>query len=108
MKFVLARPTFFVVCFLLVGLSRPAFAEVPTLDQSEALRLSQAAIGRQFADLTLVDRRERSFKLSAYRGQPLLVKKQVALTGDRLTDAQAGFDNQTQEPAVHLTLDSAG
>ena len=41
-------------------------------------------------------------------GQPLLVKKQVALTGDRLTDAQAGFDNQTQEPAVHLTLDSAG
>ncbi|MGE5469857.1 MAG: protein translocase subunit SecD [Bacteroidota bacterium] len=41
-------------------------------------------------------------------GQPLLVKKQVVLTGDRLTDAQPGFDNQTQEAAVHLTLDSAG
>ena len=41
-------------------------------------------------------------------GRPLLVKKQVVLTGDRLTDAQAGFDNQTHEPAVHLTLDSAG
>jgi preprotein translocase subunit SecD len=41
-------------------------------------------------------------------GQPLLVKKQVVLTGDRLTDAQPGFDNQTQEPALHLTLDSAG
>ena len=41
-------------------------------------------------------------------GQPLLVKKQVVLTGDRLTDAQPGFDSQTQEPAVHLTLDSAG
>ncbi|MBI4756015.1 MAG: protein translocase subunit SecD [Betaproteobacteria bacterium] len=41
-------------------------------------------------------------------GSPLLVKKQVVLTGDRLTDAQPGFDNQTQEPAVHLTLDSAG
>jgi len=41
-------------------------------------------------------------------GRPLLVKKQVVLTGDRLTDAQAGFDNQTQEPAVHLTLDAAG
>ena len=41
-------------------------------------------------------------------GRPLLVKKQVVLTGDRLTDAQAGFDNQSQEPAVHLTLDSAG
>ena len=41
-------------------------------------------------------------------GNPLLVKKQVVLTGERLTDAQPGFDNQTQEPAVHLTLDSAG
>ncbi len=41
-------------------------------------------------------------------GQPLLVKKQVVLTGDRLTDAQPGFDTQTQEPAVHLTLDATG
>jgi preprotein translocase subunit SecD len=41
-------------------------------------------------------------------GAPLLVKKQVVLTGDRLTDAQPGFDGQTNEPAVHLTLDSAG
>jgi len=41
-------------------------------------------------------------------GSPLLVKKQVVLTGDRLTDAQPGFDNQTHEPAVHLTLDSPG
>jgi len=41
-------------------------------------------------------------------GQPLLVKRQVVLTGERLTDAQAGFDSQTQEPAVHLTLDAAG
>ena len=41
-------------------------------------------------------------------GLPLLVKKQVVLTGDRLTDAQPGFDGQTHEPAVHLTLDAAG
>jgi len=41
-------------------------------------------------------------------GAPLLVKKQVVLTGDRLTDAHPGFDNQTNEPAVHLTLDGAG
>ncbi|WP_291986514.1 protein translocase subunit SecD [Candidatus Accumulibacter sp. ACC007] len=41
-------------------------------------------------------------------GAPLLVKKQVVLTGDRLTDAQPGFDGQTNEPAVHLTLDSPG
>ena len=41
-------------------------------------------------------------------GRGLLVKKQVVLTGERLTDAQPGFDNQTHEPAVHLSLDSAG
>jgi preprotein translocase subunit SecD len=41
-------------------------------------------------------------------GRPLLLKKQVVLTGERLTDAQPGFDNQTNEAAVHLTLDSAG
>jgi preprotein translocase subunit SecD len=41
-------------------------------------------------------------------GQPLFVRKQVVLTGDRLTDAQPGFDNQTNEPAVHLRLDGQG
>ena len=30
-------------------------------------------------------------------GQPVVVKKQVMLTGDNLTDAQPGFDNQTHE-----------
>lgn len=41
-------------------------------------------------------------------GSPLLVRNEVVLTGDRLVDAQPGFDGQTNEPAVHLTLDSAG
>jgi preprotein translocase subunit SecD len=41
-------------------------------------------------------------------GAPLLVRKRVELTGDQLTDAQPGFDQQTQEPAVHLTLDAKG
>jgi preprotein translocase subunit SecD len=40
-------------------------------------------------------------------GNPLLVKKQVVLTGDRLTDAQPGFD-ENHEPSVSLSLDSAG
>ena len=41
-------------------------------------------------------------------GQPLLLKKQVVLTGDSISDAQPGFDNQTGEPAVHITLDGKG
>jgi preprotein translocase subunit SecD len=40
-------------------------------------------------------------------GGPLIVKRQVILTGDNLTDAQPGFDDH-QQPAVHLTLDAKG
>ncbi|WP_019561857.1 protein translocase subunit SecD [Caldimonas manganoxidans] len=40
-------------------------------------------------------------------GAPLIVKRQVILTGENLTDAQAGFDEH-QQPAVHLTLDAKG
>ena len=41
-------------------------------------------------------------------GAPIIVQRQVILTGDNLTDAQAGFDGQNHEPAVHLTLDAKG
>ncbi len=41
-------------------------------------------------------------------GQAVLVKKQVVLTGERINDAQPGFDGQTGEPAVHLNLDGTG
>ncbi|MDO8420061.1 MAG: protein translocase subunit SecD [Rubrivivax sp.] len=41
-------------------------------------------------------------------GRPIIVLRQVVLTGDNLTDAQPGFDGQTQEPVVNLTLDAKG
>ncbi len=41
-------------------------------------------------------------------GAPILVRRQVVLTGDRINDAQPGFDNQTGEPAVHISLDGTG
>src|SRR5690606_19708081 len=40
-------------------------------------------------------------------GRPLLVRRQIILTGENLQDAQAGFDD-TQQAAVHLTLDAKG
>lgn len=40
-------------------------------------------------------------------GGPILVKKQVLLTGERITDAQPGFDKDNQ-PAVHINLDNSG
>ena len=49
-----------------------------------------------------------SEKFRERNGQTLVVKKQVILTGENLTDAQPGFDGQTQEPVVNLTLDGKG
>ena len=41
-------------------------------------------------------------------GEPIIVLRQVILTGENLTDAQPGFESQTQEPTVNLTLDAKG
>lgn len=40
-------------------------------------------------------------------GNPILLKRQVMLTGDFITDASATFD-QNQQPAVSITLDGKG
>ena len=48
---------------------------------------------------------ERFFERS---GQAVIVKKQVILTGENLTDAQPGFDSQNQQPKVDLTVDAKG
>jgi preprotein translocase subunit SecD len=41
-------------------------------------------------------------------GEPILVRRQVVLTGDRISDAQSGFDQRSNEPAVHVNLDGTG
>ncbi len=41
-------------------------------------------------------------------GQPLLIKKAIVLTGENISNASAGFDNRTNEPAVHINLDTRG
>jgi preprotein translocase subunit SecD len=41
-------------------------------------------------------------------GRALILKRQVILTGDNLTDAKAGIDTQNQEPKVDLTVDAKG
>lgn len=45
----------------------------PALDQAEALRASQAVIGRPIGDYTLLDRNGQPVRLASYRGKPLLV-----------------------------------
>ena len=40
--------------------------------------------------------------------EPLLVSKQVIITGDRLNDAAPNFDSQTGQPIVSIRLDGQG
>lgn len=40
-------------------------------------------------------------------GNPILLKRRVMLTGDYITNANAGFD-QNQQPSVNITLDGKG
>ncbi len=80
-------------------LGRTATLEVRMVDESSEARGAELGTGPvPFGDERFLER----------SGQAVVVKKQVILTGDNLTDAQPGFDNQTQEPAVHLTLDAKG
>jgi len=46
---------------------------VPALDETEALRLALAAVGRDAPDIEMRDRSGRAVRLSSYRGKPLLV-----------------------------------
>ncbi|MFT3818060.1 MAG: SCO family protein [Rubrivivax sp.] len=50
-----------------------AVGTVPALDEREALRLGDAAIGRELPDFELRDRQGKPLRLSSYRGKPLLV-----------------------------------
>jgi preprotein translocase subunit SecD len=80
-------------------LGRTATLEVRLVDESSEARSAEQTNGMvPFGSERYLER----------NGQPVIVKKQVILTGDNLTDAQPGFDGQTQEPVVNLSLDGKG
>ena len=41
-------------------------------------------------------------------GSPVVLKKRLIITGDRITNAQSGFDSESSSPMVSITLDGAG
>ncbi len=41
-------------------------------------------------------------------GRPILLKKRVIITGDRITNASSGFDSESGTPTVNVNLDGAG
>jgi preprotein translocase subunit SecD len=47
-------------------------------------------------------------KLFMMNGQPILLKRQVVLSGDSITSASSSFDQQTASPAVQIQLGGGG
>ncbi len=82
-------------------LGRTATLEIRMVDEDkkDLATLEAAAKGQvPFGDEVYKDR----------DGNPILVKKNVVLTGDRITDAGPGVNNQTGGSIVNVTLDGRG
>jgi preprotein translocase subunit SecD len=82
-------------------LGRTATLEVRMVDEEvmqDPTRMQAAANGQAPFGTELYQERN---------GVPIIVKKTVVLTGDYITDAQPGFDNNGQS-AVHINLDGRG
>ena len=82
-------------------LGRTATLEIRLVDEekSDPTTLDQASKGQTpFGDEFFMDR----------NGQPILVKKKVELTGEYITDAGPGADQQSGRSTVNVTLDGRG
>jgi preprotein translocase subunit SecD len=80
-------------------IGRIATLQVRMVDESsEGLAAERGQAPVPFGSERYVDR----------NGQVVIVKRDVIFSGENLTDAQPGFDSQTQEPTVNLNLDAKG
>jgi len=80
-------------------LGRTATLEMRLVDESAEGRSAELSGGPvPFGSEKFLDR----------GGRPVIVKKQVLVTGENLTDAQPGFDQQSNQPKVDLTMDAKG
>ena len=80
-------------------LGRTATLEMRLVDESAEARAAELGTGPvPFGAERFLER----------DGRAVIVKKQVILTGESLTDAQPGFDSQSQQPKVDLTVDAKG
>ncbi|MDQ3271014.1 MAG: preprotein translocase subunit SecD, partial [Pseudomonadota bacterium] len=80
-------------------LGRTATLEMRLVDESSEGRAAELGSGAvPFGSERFLER----------DGRAVIVKKQVILTGESLTDAQPGFDSQSQQPKVDLTVDAKG
>jgi preprotein translocase subunit SecD len=80
-------------------LGRTATLEMRLVDESTEGRLAESgAAPVPFGSERMLER----------NGRAVILKKQVIITGESLNDAQTGFDTQSQQPKVDLTVDAKG
>jgi preprotein translocase subunit SecD len=80
-------------------LGRTATLEMRLVDESTEGRMAESgAAAVPFGSERFLER----------SGRPIVLKKQVIITGESLTDAQTGLDSQSQQPKVDLTVDAKG
>lgn len=87
-----------------VGAASRAVGELPSINETEAVRLAEGAVGRIVPDFELRDRNGKPVRLGDYRGKPLLVNFiytgcfEVCPTQTRtLYEAVKGLDNMLGE-----------
>ena len=82
-------------------LGRTATLEIRMVDEDK----------KDFETLDAAEKGHMPFGDELYKnrdGQPILVKKSVVLTGDRITDAGPGVDQRNGRSVVNVTLDGRG
>ncbi len=79
-------------------LGRTATLEIRMVDEEHKASDAQQSGNVPFGTLLFNDR----------MGRPILVKKQVVLTGDYITDASPGLDQQSGGSVVHVNFDGRG
>lgn len=79
-------------------LGRTATLEMRLVDESTEARAAAAGGMVPFG----------SERFPTADGTQVVLKKDVLVTGENLTDAQSGFDSQNQQPIVSLSLDAKG
>ena len=77
-------------------------------DASAAKRILDKFANLEFRLLALPDDRPSEIEEMVYEGRVRRLQRTIIVTGDRVTNAQQGYDPQTSLPQVNITLDSIG
>lgn len=88
--------------------------ELPGIqDTAEAKRILGKTANLEFRlearfDAPASEKEEFDFRNQARNGASAFLQREVVITGERVSGASAGFDAQTSQPQVNITLDSEG